>query len=147
MKTLRLVATLALLGTLTLGMAEDVTAEPAENLTVDEQITAIINATPEERVDLVNDFKVTLSTLSDEERAAAIDQLRSSIEPSADQVQMQAQTQTQTRQRSRINQMEQTESVQAVGSMVQQEVPGQVMQQGGGAPIDTSIIGGHRGGR
>ncbi len=143
MKTLRLVATLALLGTLSLGMAEDVTVETTENLTVDEQITAIIDATPEERVDLVNDFKVTLSTLSDEERAAAIDQLRSSIEPSADQLQMQ--TQTQTRERSRINQMEQTESVQAAQAMTQQEVPGQVMQQGGGAPIDTSVIGGHRG--
>ncbi len=141
MKTLQLLATLALLGVSTVVMAEDVT--------VDEQITAIINATPEERVDLVNDFKVTLSTLSDDERAAAIEQLRSSVEPSADQTNMQTQTQAQmqTRQRSRVNQMEQTESMNTVGSMMQQEVSKQVMQVGGGAPIDTSVMGTHRGGR
>ena len=139
MKTLQLLATLALLGISTLAMAEDVT--------VDQQITAIINATPEERVHLVNDFKVKLSTLSDEQRAAAIAQLRGSIEPSAHQNHKQTQTHMQTRQRSRMHQMEQTESMHAVGSMMQQEVSKQVMQVGGGAPIDTSVIGTHRGGR
>ncbi len=139
MKTFRLIVTLALLGISTLVMAEDVT--------VDQQITAIINASPEERVNLVNNFKVTLSTLSDEQRAAAIAQLRGSMEPSANQDHSQTQTHMQTRQRSRMHQMEQTESMHAVGSMMQQEVSEQVMQEGGGAPMDTSVMDTHRGGR
>jgi len=39
---------------------------------VDSQIEALKSATPQERVRLMNEFKTTLSTLSQEERAEAI---------------------------------------------------------------------------
>ena len=103
MKTLRLSATLMLLGCLTLGMAD---------ATIDEQIAAIQGAAPEERVELVNEFKETLSTLSSEERAEA---------------------------RSRVNQMKQTDDMQRTGQMQQTQAGSQAMQQGrvgAGVPAD-----------
>ena len=115
MITSRLIATLTLLGTLTLGMAE---------VTVDDQIAAIVGATPEERVALVNDFKETLATMNDDERAAAIAQMRSSVSSTGEQ------TQTQTRQRSRIGQMEQTDEMQRTQQMSQKRTGSQAMQQG-----------------
>ena len=117
MKTLGLVTTLMLLGTLTLGVAD---------VSVDEQIAAISNATPEERVALVNDFKETLATMNDDERAAAIAQMRSTMSSSGEQMQ----TQTQTRQRSRIGQMEQSEGMQHMQQMNQKQTGSQAMQQG-----------------
>ena len=117
MKTLGLTATLMLLGTLTLATADVV---------VDEQIAAIAAATPEERVILVNDFKETLSTMNDEERAAAIEQMRATMAETGEQVQ----TQTQTRQRSRIGQMQQNEDAQMSQQMNQLQTGSQAMQQG-----------------
>ncbi|WP_373002982.1 hypothetical protein [Sulfurimonas sp.] len=107
MNTLKLSATLMLLGSLTLGMSA----------TIDEQVAAIGSATPEERVALVNEFKKTVSTLSTEERAEAIAQLRSSMNAKGDQVQ--TQTRERTRERSRIHQMEQTENMQRTQQMQQ----------------------------
>ncbi|MDY0117426.1 MAG: hypothetical protein RBR59_07620 [Sulfurimonadaceae bacterium] len=116
MKTLKLSATLMLLGALSVGMAQ----------TIDEQITAIQNASPEERVTLVNEFKTTLSTLSSEERAEAIAQLRASMPTDTTRTQ----TQTKTKERSRLNQMEQTESMKREQNMNQNQVPNQSMRQG-----------------
>ena len=117
MKTLGLAATLMLLGTLTLSMADT---------TVDEQIAAIAAATPEERVALVNGFKETLSTMNNNERAAAIAQMRSSMSSTGEQMQ----TQTQTRLKSRMGQMEQTDEMQRMQQMNQQQTGSQAMQQG-----------------
>jgi len=81
MKAITLSATtLMLLGTLTLGMAEDIT--------VDQQITAIQEAPAAERVQLMNQFKERLATMNAGEREAAITQLR---------------TQTQTKAQARLN--------------------------------------------
>ena len=118
MNILKLSATLMLLGTLTLGMAA----------TIDEQIAAIGDATPEDRVVLVNEFKETLAALSAEERAEAIAQLRASM--SEDGEQLQTQTRTRTRERSRVNQMEQTEDMQRAQQMNQKQAGSQAMQQG-----------------
>ena len=117
MKTLGLTAILILLGTFTLATADVV---------VDEQIAAIAAATPEERVILVNDFKETLSTMNDEERAAAIDQMRATMAETGEQVQ----THTQTRQRSRLGQMQQNEDAQMSQQMSQLQTGSQAMQQG-----------------
>lgn len=115
MKTLKLSATLLLLGTLTLGVAA----------TIDEQIAAIQTATTqEERVALVNEFKATLSTLSAEDRAIAIDQLRSTMK--ADGVQ----AQTQTRERSRLGQMVEEGNMQRNQNMNQIQAGSQAKGQG-----------------
>jgi len=115
MKTLGLAATFMLLGTLTLASAD---------VTVDNQIAAIAAATPEERTTLVNDFKGTLSTLSDKDRATAIEQMGAAISATAKQ------TQVQTRQRSRIGQMQQNKDTQMSQHMNQQQTASQAMKQG-----------------
>lgn len=96
MKTLKLRATLLLLSTLTLGFGA----------TIDEQITAIQEASPEDRVTLVNEFKQTLSTMTTEDRATAIEQFKTTMQLDGQKVQ----TQTQARERIRVNQMEQTQT-------------------------------------
>jgi len=120
MKALRLIATLMLFGSLTLGMAE---------VSVDDQISAIIAASPDERVELVNEFKTTLSTLSAEERAEAIDLFRSTIGADGEQLQ----TRTRTRERVRINQMDETQERQEHQRMNQNQVGSQYIQQNPGA--------------
>ncbi|OIP54974.1 MAG: hypothetical protein AUK54_05000 [Helicobacteraceae bacterium CG2_30_36_10] len=125
MKTLKLSAALLLLGTLTLGVAA----------TTDEQIAAIQTAeTPEQRVALVNEFKATLSTLSAQDRATAIDQLRSTMQAEG----AQAQTQTRAQERSRIGQMTEEGNMQRNQNMNQNQAGSQAM--GGGS---NSNIGGN----
>ncbi|QOY51852.1 hypothetical protein [Candidatus Sulfurimonas baltica] len=119
MKTLSISATLLLLGTLTLGLSA----------TVDEQIRAIEAATTtQDRVRLVNEFKTTLSTMSEQERAVAIDQFRSTMQADAEQVQ----TRTQTRERNRLNQMDETQVMQQNQIRNQNQVGSQYMQQNSG---------------
>ena len=120
-------ATLMLLGTLTLGMAEDITTE----MTVDQQITAIKNAPAQERVRLMNQFKVRLATMNEAEREAAITQLRTQTQTqtrteSDDAEGEKMQTRTMTRERSRLNEMQQTQQMQQMQQMNQQ----QIKQQG-----------------
>lgn len=92
MKTLNVLATALLLGTLTLGAA-----------TIDEQIEAIQNAnTKQERVKLMNQFKTAVSTMTKEQRKEAMAQLRTSMEENGDQLQ------TQTRTRTRVQDGEQS---------------------------------------
>ena len=123
MKISILSAILMLLGILTLGMAES---------TVDEQITAIQNAAPKERVRLMNEFKKMVSDLSVEERKTAITQLRSRV-----------QSQTRNRERSRINQMEETEYMKREEYMHQHQVANQAMKQGvsGGSGTTNRFMG------
>ncbi len=133
MKALKLTAVLVLLGSLTLSMAD---------VTVDAQITAIQSATTdEERVELVNDFKETLSTLSDEERTAAIDELRTTMQADGTALQMQ----TQTRQRSR---MHQTDEARTLDDMQQMSEGQSATREMKGTPGENaSSHGGFRGGR
>jgi len=105
MKTFKIVTTTMLLGALTLGFADEV---------VDAQISEINTATTQEKVQLMNQFKLKLSTLSAEERAEAITKL---------------QTQTQTRERVRVNQAEQTENMKRTEQMEQKQMMNQTMQQ------------------
>jgi len=147
MKTLKLSATLMLLGTLTLSAATqtdtDTTTQNKEqkqeqkqtnsqshmgaSASVDAQITAIENAkTPEQRVALVNEFKTTISALSTQERATAISQYRSSMQASNGD----AQDAIQTRQRSHEAQMKQTRSTQNAQMMNQYQTANQAMNAG-----------------
>jgi len=85
MKTSYIAATIILLGTLTSGTAA----------TIDEQITAIQNATTqEERVELVNEFKTTLSSLTIEERKEATAKLRKNMQGSGAELKMQMRDKT-----------------------------------------------------
>ena len=136
MKTLTLsVVALSLLGTLTLGMAED-TASTSIN--VDAQISAIENAkTQEQRVALVNEFKTNISTLSKEDRTIAIEQLRSTMQANGERTQ----TRAQVRERTRIAQMEENENMQTQQQMNQHRAASQAMGQGmmsGGASAGIS---------
>ena len=92
--------------------------------TVDEQISAIVNAAPEDRVSLVNEFKVTLSTLNNDERAAAITQMRSTMNVAS------AQIKTQERTENRLHQATQSEEMQRTQQMNQKQTVSQAMQQG-----------------
>jgi TolA-binding protein len=121
MKSFKLSIVLLLLGSLTSAIAE---------VSIDEQIAAIGTATPQKRVELVNEFKKTLSTLSDQERARAITQLRSQMQ-TGEETQTRTQTQTMQRERSRVKQMEQTENMQRLQQMSQHQTATQVMQQAG----------------
>ncbi|WP_345976013.1 hypothetical protein [Sulfurimonas sp. HSL3-7] len=116
-------ATLMLFGTLTLAMAADVTTE----MTVDEQITAIKNAPAQERVRLMNQFKVRLATMNEAEREAAITQLRTQTQTqtrtaTGDADGEQIQTRTMTQERSRLNEMQQTQQMQQMQQMNQQQI-------------------------
>ncbi len=122
MKAITLSATLMLLGSLTLGMAD---------VTVDEQITAIKNAPAQERVQLMNQFKERLATMNASEREAAIKQLRTQIQTrqqSGDNEGDQLQMRTQTQERSRVNQMQQTEQMQRMEEMQQRQSGDKAMQ-------------------
>ena len=135
MKTITLSATaLMLLGTLTLGMANEIS--------VDEQITAIQEAPAQERVQLMNQFKTRLATMNESEREAAITQLRTQTKTQT-QARLQektaegevnaeaamTKTRTMTQERSRVNEMQQTQQMQQ-GQQMQQQMQGQTQQIG-----------------
>lgn len=143
MKTLKLSATLMLLGTLTLGTAsqtdaDNTTQEQTQtkeqtkkqsqieiSISVDAQIAAINAAkTPEQRVALVNEFKTTITSLSNTEKQAAISQYRSSMHSSN------TYTQNQTKQRSREGQMRETRDTQKMQMMNQYQTANQAMHSG-----------------
>jgi hypothetical protein len=127
MKTSQLTATLLLLGTLTLGFAD---------AAIDAQIEAIKNATPEERPTLVNEFKTTVSSLNDEERAAAIAQLQATMQGEGLQTRTQTQTQaktqtkTQLKENAQTQQMQQMKTMDGMQQMNQHRTGSQSMQQG-----------------
>lgn len=114
-----------LLGSLTLGMAE---------VSVDAQIGAMKGASAQERVRLMNEFKTTLSTLSQEEREAAIEKLRSSMATDGEQPKVRERV----RERARINQMDETRERQENQRMNQNQVGSQFMQQNPSITPDPS---------
>lgn len=122
MKIATITAGILLLGTLTLGISDTL---------IDAQIEAIQNASPEDRVELVNEFKTTIANLSEEERAEAIAQLRTTMQANAVQTQTQTQTQTQAqvRERIRVNQMDNTMMEEGVQKMNQNRAASQAMGQ------------------
>jgi len=73
MKATKILLSLAVMGTLTLGFA-------ATDVAVDAQITAIQNAPASERVTLMNEFKTQLSNMNAEDRSAAIAQMQTKMQ-------------------------------------------------------------------
>lgn len=125
MKTLKLSVALMLLGSLSFLLAE---------VNVDAQIEALKTATPQERVRLMNEFKTTLSTLSQEEREAAIEQFRSSMDAENKQIQ----SKERIRERVRVNQMDEVREIQEDQRMNQNQVGSQYIQQNPSVTPDMS---------
>ncbi len=123
-------AALMLLGTLTAGMADDIS--------VDDQITTIKEAPAQERVKLMNQFKLRLATMNETEREAAITQLRTQIqtrerlnEQDANAKAEQAKTRTMTQERSRLHEMQESQQMQQLQQMNQVRQMNQVQSSTG----------------
>lgn len=122
--------TLALLGGLTLSFAEDA-------LTVDEQITEIQNAPQQERVQLMNQFKLRVANMNQEQREEAIQQLQQRMR-------------TQTRQgidAEKEMQMQQSQEMLKMQNMNQHRVANQFHQQNQGATAPAGSMPNMMGGR
>jgi len=127
MKITNIALSLALLGTLSLGMAEDTaTVETSTTVSVDAQIEAIQEAPAQERVRLMNQFKQRLMNMNEADRAAAIEKLQARVQTQTQtrsgdataQAEDAAKTMTQTRTRAqdRVQDM-QTENLQEMNRM------------------------------
>ena len=88
MKFAKITLSVALLGALTLGMAEDTastdtTATATTSVSVDAQIAAIQAAPAQERVQLMNQFKQKLATMNQADRMAAIQEMQQKMQGKA----------------------------------------------------------------
>ncbi len=81
---------LALVGTLTLGLAADAT--------IDAQIERIQNAPAKERVKLMNEFKQHLMTMNQEQRQEAVAKMQAEMQAAGEMTQAQAQERKQVRE-------------------------------------------------
>jgi len=109
----KVMMTLAALGMLTLGLADDVS--------VDAEIKAIKNAPVQERVRLMNQFKQKLSLLNQEERSKAISKLQVKTK-----TQTQTRTQTQLQERTQKMQMNNERGMSQMNNMNQQQAAQQL---------------------
>ncbi len=106
---------LALLGGLSFSFAED----PAlDNATIDDQITEIQNAPEQERVQLMNQFKLRVANMNQEQRSEAIQQLQQRMG-----------TQTKNKDSQQQMQMQQSGEMLKIQNMHQHRVGSQFQQQ------------------
>lgn len=110
----KVTALLALVGTLTFGLAADAT--------IDAQIEAIQSAPAQERVRLMNEFKEQLMTMNQEERQEAIAALQAEIQATGEMTK----TQTRDRKQLRIDQAEATGDMVRTQQMNQKQIGNQV---------------------
>lgn len=106
----KITMTLALLGALTMGLAED---------SIDVQIESIQTAPAQERVHLINEFKKQLATMNNEDRSQAIEKL---------QAKTRTQTKTQTRTRTQEMQMHNSTEMIRSQNMNQNQTANQYMK-------------------
>ncbi|WP_297485555.1 hypothetical protein [Sulfurimonas sp.] len=77
----KITLSVALLGALTLGMADDTATQSSNtNSGIDAQITKIQNAPAQERVQLMNQFKEQLANMNVQERTDAIAQMQEKMQ-------------------------------------------------------------------
>ena len=110
----RITTTLVLLGTLTLGLAQDAT--------IDAQIEEIQNAPLQERVKLMNQLKLRLSTMNQEDRSEAIAKMQAKMQATGTMTKAQARE----RERIRKSQVEATEEMLRAEHMNQNQMGNQV---------------------
>ena len=116
------------------------------NESIDAQVENILKATPEERPQLMNQFKIRLSNMNAQDRADAISQMRQGMQGTnakmvqerikdgeGEQGQMQTRTKQHERQMRQTDQMNQMNQMQQINRM-QQKNQGQIFdqKQGGG---------------
>ncbi len=83
MKLTKITLSIALLGALTFGMADETTqtntneqTQPTTQQTIDAKIAKIQNASAQERVQLMNEFKQQLAKMNQQDRMEAISQMQ-----------------------------------------------------------------------
>jgi len=150
MKTLTLsLTTLALLGSLTAATAQ---------INVDTQIEAIQTASPQERVELMNQFKEQLSQMNADERTEAITQMRTQMQTRAQEHAGEGQGQMQEGQahaqeireqmqdRAQMGQDDNMNQIQGMEQMNQRHGGDQFMHEGPmGGDAGAGFMGGHDG--
>lgn len=98
-----------------------------EQISVDQQIAAMQQATPQERVKLMNQFKQHLATMNTQERAKSISELREKMQAHSNHT---ADTHgTQMHTNAQRNQMQQNEKMQRMEQMQERHGGEQYMQE------------------
>ena len=150
MKLTKIALSLALIGTLSLAMAEDVattdTTTTDTTVSVDAEIEAIQAAPAQERVRLMNQFKRRLMQMNEAERSAAIAAMQEKMQASqtmqatttADAQAQKAMVQT----RANEMQMQTNEEMNQMQNMNQHQFANQVMNMPGNAPASVAPMGG-----
>jgi len=126
MKFVKITLSVALLGLLSIASAEDTTILDTTT-TVDAQIEAIQTAPAQERVRLMNQFKLRLMEMNELERSEAIEKLQT-----RSQTQTMEQTRTRTREHTQEMQMQTNEEAIRTQTMTQQRAGSQLMHTSGG---------------
>lgn len=125
---------LALVGTLTLGLAADAT--------IDAQIEKIQNAPAQERVQLMNEFKQQLATMNKEQRQEAVAKMQAEMQAAGEMTK----TQAQERKREHVAaaQAEATQEMNRHQNMQQNQMGNQVAHEfiNAGGTIPTGGNGG-----
>jgi cell division protein FtsX len=133
MKLSNIALSLALIGTMSLGMAEETTTSAETTTTtettvnVDTEIAEIQAAPAQERVRLMNQFKQRLATMNEADRAAAIEQLQTRMQTrtqdatAENEEAVQAMTQTRTRTQTRTQEHAQEMQMQTNEQMIQMQ--------------------------
>ena len=157
----KITLSIALLGVLTLGMADDATTNTAgstsastsasTSTSVDTQIQAIQTAPAQERVQLMNEFKQKLMNMNDAQRSAAIEKLQEKMqaiqtfsqttqEKAHDASNMRSQMGAMTATRAKGLQMQVSNQMNHMQTMTQQQAGNQFMQTvGAGAGVGAGV--------
>ena len=156
MKFAKITLSVALLGALTLGMADD-TATTDTTSTIDAQIEAIQTAPAQERVKLMNEFKQKLMTMNQEERMAAITQMQEKMQAKSGGTQALGQSMGENGQafgntmkegatnHAQEMQMQANEQMNQMQNMNQQQAGNQYIQTVGASAIPGGAPGGTAG--
>jgi len=95
-----------------------------EQLSIDQQIAAMQQATPQERVKLMNQFKQQLASMNAEERSKSITQLREKMQQQNTQ-----RTSKETRTNAQHDQMQQSQQLQQMEQMQERHGGEQYMNE------------------
>ena len=164
MKISNIALSLALIGTMSLGMAEDTTASVETTTTtettvsVDAQIAEIQAAPAQERVELMNQFKQRLANMNQEERAAAITALQEKMQASGKAFGSQTRTDAQmakentkamgemtsmrAKEHAQEMQIQNSEEINQMQNMNQHQTANQFMNMPGNAPASSMPMSG-----
>jgi len=155
MKFAKITLSVALLGVVTLGMADNVPTNTTNNpaATIDSQIAAIQAAPAQERVQMMNEFKQKLMQMNQEDRMAAIAEMQKEMAGHKDamqqqgeqmQAQMQEHMQEKMQKHAEGMQMEHMQDMTQMQNMNQHQAGNQwqheqndIMQHNGGMQQNT----------